>query len=69
MAIKVQVTAPPWLTEEFAAAVRQEPQTLRKHHCQFGHFLGVKPKRIGKRLLWPAADCVRALAGIAEPTS
>ena len=50
-------------TEETAHALGYANQTVRKHHCLFGHFMGIKPVKIGKRLLWPVKDIARLLTG------
>ena len=51
------------LTAEFATVVNCATQTIRKNFCQTGHCYGVRPLKIGNRLLWPVADLARLLAG------
>lgn len=49
-------------TEEFAAAVRVKAETIRAGLCRRGHYLGIKPIKLGNRLLrWPASDVQRLL--------
>jgi hypothetical protein len=48
-------------TEEVAAAARAAPQTVRKNHSQAGHYLGIRPIKSGRRLLWPADEVAAAL--------
>lgn len=51
------------LTDEFSTAISRAPQTVRKNFCQTGHCFGIRPLKIGNRLLWPVADLARLLAG------
>ena len=51
------------LTAEFATVVNCATQTIRKNFCQTGHCYGIRPLKIGNRLLWPVADITRLLAG------
>ena len=50
-------------TNEAARATGYAKQTVRKHHCLFGHFMGIKPVKVGKRLLWPVEEIARLLTG------
>lgn len=47
-------------TTELARAVRRQPNTIRKSVCLEGHFKGIRPVRLGGKLLW-ALDQVEAL--------
>ena len=41
-------------TEQFAALYGVKSDTVRRNLCIKGHFLGVKPLKLGnRRLLWP----------------
>lgn len=48
-------------TSEFASAIKRSGQTVRKNFCVQGHAYGIRPKRVGGRLLWPIADVARLL--------
>lgn len=43
-------------TEEFARVLCCMAQTIFKAHSKNGHYLGVRPLKVGIRLLWPIAD-------------
>ncbi|MCY1276839.1 hypothetical protein D9M68_294710 [compost metagenome] len=48
-------------TEELAAILAIDPQSVRKRHSMDGSYLGIRPTKLpNRRLLWPVAD-VRAL--------
>ncbi len=47
-------------TGQFAAAIGRASQTIRSQHCRTGEAFGIKPKKVGRLLLWPA-DKVAAL--------
>lgn len=51
------------LTAEYARAIGRTGQTIRKNYCQTGEAYGVRPRKIGARLLWPVADIARVLSG------
>ncbi|AEJ00153.1 hypothetical protein Nit79A3_0247 [Nitrosomonas sp. Is79A3] len=51
------------LTDEFAHATGKKPQTLRKGYCLTGECYGIKPVKIGNRLLWPVAPIAKLLSG------
>ncbi|WP_144157626.1 hypothetical protein [Paraburkholderia sp. BCC1885] len=51
---------PFWSTSEAADYLRRKPKTLRTAYATTGAFLGVAPKKVGRRLLWPAVK-IRAL--------
>ena len=40
-------------TSEFALIFNIQPQTDRKNYCLSGEVYGIKPTKIGSRLLWP----------------
>jgi len=48
-------------TEQAAAVLGRRPQTLRRLLCQQGHACGVRPARVGGRLLWRVADLRKAI--------
>lgn len=51
-------------TEELAAALRVRPQTIRRGLCVDGHYLGLRPTKLGnRRLLWNVGDVARLLNG------
>jgi hypothetical protein len=50
-------------TNEFARAFTRATQTVRKNYCHRGECFGVRPIKVGGRLLWPVADVARVLTG------
>lgn len=51
-------------TEEFAAELGVEAQTIRKNHSQNGHYGGVRPSRLpSRRLAWPLDAVERIMKG------
>lgn len=51
------------LTDEIATATNHKPQTVRKLYCLTGEYFGIRPVKIGNRLLWPVADVTKLLNG------
>ena len=45
-------------TEEFAKSISRSTNTLRKNYCLTGHCYGVKPIKVGGRLLWPVSEII-----------
>ena len=54
------------VTDELAHVLRRASQTLRKAYSTTGHYLGIRPKKIGNRLLWPIEDVAKVLQGDAK---
>ena len=52
-------------TGEFAHAMSCAVATVHKNHCLRGECYGVRPRKVGKQLLWPVADVALALSGAA----
>jgi hypothetical protein len=50
-------------TFEFARTFSRASQTIRKSYCLTGHYLGIRPIKLGNRLLWPVADIAALLNG------
>ncbi|WP_158934125.1 hypothetical protein [Burkholderia sp. S171] len=51
-------------TEEFAAALAVDPQSVRKRYSETGSYHGVRPTKLpSRRLLWPVAAVKRLLNG------
>ena len=50
-------------TAEFASAISGSQQTLRKNYCLTGNAYGIKPVKIGNRLLWPVLEIALLLRG------
>ena len=50
-------------TFEFARAFSRAAQTIRKSYCLTGHYLGIRPLKLGNRLMWPVADIAALLNG------
>lgn len=48
-------------TAEFAKAIGKASQTIRKLHCLQGAVYGVRPVKIGNRLMWRVSDIARLL--------
>lgn len=48
-------------TDEFARALGRSGRTARKNLCLTGHAWGVKPQKVGGRLLWPVSEVARLL--------
>ena len=42
-------------TPEFARVFNVKPQTVRKNYCLTGEAYGIRPTKIGNRLLWSVA--------------
>lgn len=50
-------------TSEFGRATNRTEQTIRKNHCLKGHCFGIRPVKIGNKLLWPVTQIAALLAG------
>lgn len=50
-------------TIEFAQAFNVATQTIRKNYCLTGHAYGIRPMKIGNRLLWPVERVAAVLMG------
>lgn len=48
-------------TPEFAQVFNVQPQTVRKNYSMTGHAYGIRPKKIGNRLLWSVAQIAEKL--------
>ena len=53
-------------TEELANILRRASQTIRKAYCLTGHYLNIRPVKLGNRLLWPGKEVAQVLAGGAQ---
>lgn len=57
-------------TADFAHAICRNPQTIRKNLCLTGEAYGIRPQKIGGRLLWPAEQveklCLGENAGVVQ---
>ena len=51
------------LTGEFAMAVNCAGQTVRKNYCNNGECFGIRPVKVGNRLLWPVTQIAELLSG------
>lgn len=51
------------LTSEYARSITKAAQTVRKNYCLTGECYGIRPVKIGNRLLWPVADIAALLRG------
>ncbi len=50
-------------TVEFAHSITHATQTIRKNYCLTGEAFGIRPIKIGSRLLWPVRDIAQLLIG------
>lgn len=50
-------------TQEFAQVFNVASQTIRKNYCQTGTAYGIRPTKIGNRLLWSVAKIAEKLHG------
>jgi hypothetical protein len=50
-------------TDEFGQIISKSAQTLRKSVCENGHAYGLKPVKVGNRLLWSVKDIANLLGG------
>jgi hypothetical protein len=50
-------------TPEFARIFNVKPQTVRKNYCLTGEAYGIRPTKIGNRLLWSVARVAEMLKG------
>jgi len=50
-------------TVELAQALNVASQTIRKNYCLTGYAYGIKPRKIGNRLLWPVEKVAAVLLG------
>lgn len=50
-------------TEAFAQSAKCSTKTIRKNYCLTGHCYGIKPVKVGGRLLWPISEIVKLLNG------
>jgi hypothetical protein len=51
-------------TPEFAQVFNVKPQTIRKNYCLTGEAYGIRPTKIGNRLLWSVAKISAKLQGV-----
>jgi hypothetical protein len=50
-------------TEVFAKSAKCSAKTVRKNYCLTGHCYGIKPVKVGGRLLWPISEIAKLLNG------
>jgi hypothetical protein len=50
-------------TPEFAQVFNIRPQTVRKNYCLSGEVYGIRPTKVGNRLLWSVAQIAEKLKG------
>jgi hypothetical protein len=60
---KIAITSDHLVTEELARVLHRATQTLRKAYSTTGHYLGIRPKKVGNRLLWPIDEVNTLLHG------
>lgn len=54
---------PTLTTGQFAAAIGRSAQTVRAHHCRTGEAFGIRPRKVGRLLLWPASEVAKLVDG------
>lgn len=54
------------LTSEFGKATNHAPQTIRKNYCLTGECFGIRPAKVGNKLLWPVVAIAALLSGGAK---
>ena len=50
-------------TSELAQTLNVAAQTVRKNYCLTGHAYGIRPVKIGNRLLWSVENVAAVLLG------
>ncbi len=50
-------------TQELAKSLKCSAKTIRKNHCLTGHCYGIRPIKVGGRLLWPISEIAKLLNG------
>jgi len=50
-------------TKEAAQALKTTENNLHTNHSRFGHFHGLRPIRLGRKLMWPADGIAKLLRG------
>lgn len=50
-------------TEAFAKSAKCSTKTIRKNYCLTGHCYGIRPVKVGGRLLWPVSEIAKLLNG------
>jgi hypothetical protein len=50
-------------TPEIAQVFNIKPQTVRKNYCLTGEVYGIRPIKMGNRLLWSVAEIAARLEG------
>jgi hypothetical protein len=51
-------------TAEVASLFMVQPSSIRVALCRFGHYLGIRPRKLAnRRLWWPQREVLAALRG------
>lgn len=50
-------------TSELARALSKSNQTIRVNYCRSGHAYGIRPIKVGGKLLWPVGEVAKLLEG------
>jgi hypothetical protein len=77
MAMQTTIPLPPKLAEiargrdhvttpEFGRVITRAEQTIRKIYCLTGECYGIRPVKVGGRLLWPVSEIAALLNGGAK---
>jgi 5-methylcytosine-specific restriction endonuclease McrA len=66
---KVTNGRPHALTRQLAHLTGHADQTIRKIHSQTGEFFGIRPLKLGGRLLWPLAEIAILLSSSNQAAS
>ena len=54
-------------TLDFAKSSSRATSTIRKNYCLTGHCFGIRPIKVGGRLLWSVKDIAKLLNGEVKP--
>jgi hypothetical protein len=50
-------------TGDYASVTLHAIQTIRKNYCLTGECFGIRPTKVGNRLLWPVVEIAKLLNG------
>lgn len=50
-------------TSEYGRAIGHADHTIRKNYCETGEAYGIRPVKVGGRLLWPVKEIAALLKG------
>ena len=53
-------------TDEYGKVTNHASQTIRKNYCLTGECFGIRPVKVGNKLLWPVVSIAAMLSGGAK---